>query len=302
MVGAGESVDDGLRTGRDWHGEWHRARRSGWRHPRRDCHAHQRSAEYSIRSGGHGAQGGFVFPNVTADTYTIQVEMPSFRTLRRAGVAVSSGSIIALGTLTLEVGGAAEIVNVTGETPLVQSASGERSFTVSPESVANLPLASRGYEALLALAPGRHGDGWRAESRRAHGRRRRRQLHARWRHGDGPGHQPARHARERRSGGRSEARDVDLSGRVRPVERTADQRRDQERHESVPRVPLLCRARLQVEREPHRPTSSTATRSRSRTSWIGALRSAVPWGVPAARTSSSSTSISSSTRARSATT
>ena len=40
--------------------------------------------------------GGFVFPNVTADTYTIQVEMPSFRTLRRAGVSVSSGSIVAL--------------------------------------------------------------------------------------------------------------------------------------------------------------------------------------------------------------
>src|SRR6188474_2307214 len=41
------------------------------------------------------AQGDFVFPNVTADTYIIQVEMSSFRTLRRAGVAVSPGSIIA---------------------------------------------------------------------------------------------------------------------------------------------------------------------------------------------------------------
>ena len=100
------------------------------------------------------AQGGFVFPNITADTYTIQVEMPSFRTLRRPGVAVSPGSIVAIGTLTIEVGGTAEVVTVTGETPLVQAASGERSYTVSPETVANLPLANRGYDALLALAPG----------------------------------------------------------------------------------------------------------------------------------------------------
>src|SRR5215212_4995058 len=33
------------------------------------------------------AQGGFVFPNLAADVYTLQVEMPSFRTLRRTGVA-----------------------------------------------------------------------------------------------------------------------------------------------------------------------------------------------------------------------
>ena len=31
------------------------------------------------------SSGDFVFPNVTADTYTIRVEMPSFRTLRRSG-------------------------------------------------------------------------------------------------------------------------------------------------------------------------------------------------------------------------
>jgi hypothetical protein len=100
------------------------------------------------------AQGGFAFPNLTADTYTIQVEMPSFRTLRRAGVAVSPGSIVSLGSLTLEVGGATEVVTVTGEAPLVQTASGERSFTVSTDVVSNLPLANRGYEGLLALAPG----------------------------------------------------------------------------------------------------------------------------------------------------
>jgi Carboxypeptidase regulatory-like domain len=99
-------------------------------------------------------QGDFVFPNVTADTYTLEVEMPSFRTLRRAGVAISPGSIVALGNITIEVGAQSEIVNVTAETPLVQTASGERSFTVTTESVANLPLNGRTFEQLLSLAPG----------------------------------------------------------------------------------------------------------------------------------------------------
>jgi hypothetical protein len=36
----------------------------------------------------------------------------------------------------------------------VQAATGERSFTVSTETVAALPLAGRTYDALLGLGPG----------------------------------------------------------------------------------------------------------------------------------------------------
>ena len=43
--------------------------------------------------------------------------------------------------------------------------------------------------------------------------------------------------------------DVQLPGRVRPLERTAGQRGHQERHEPVPRVALRRRAELEVERE-----------------------------------------------------
>src|SRR4051812_30537765 len=56
------------------------------------------------------ATGDFVFPNIAADTYTIQVEMPSFKTLKRSGLAVSPGSTIAIGALTIEVGGTSEVV------------------------------------------------------------------------------------------------------------------------------------------------------------------------------------------------
>jgi len=98
--------------------------------------------------------GDFVFPNVTADTYTVQVEMPSFGTLKRTGVSVSAGSKITLGTLTISVGGLTDTTTVKSEAPLIQAISGERSFTVTTENVTNLPVANRSYDALLALAPG----------------------------------------------------------------------------------------------------------------------------------------------------
>jgi hypothetical protein len=103
--------------------------------------------------------GDFVFPNVSPGRYTIQVEMPGFKTLKRSGVDVSPGSQVPLGTLILELGGAAEVVNVRGETPVIQSSTGERSFTISPEEVESLPLADRNFATLAGLAPGVDGTG-----------------------------------------------------------------------------------------------------------------------------------------------
>jgi hypothetical protein len=100
------------------------------------------------------ANGDFVFPNVVVDTYTVEVVMDGFRTLRRSGVAVSAGSRVPVGALTLEVGGAAETVEVRGEAPVIQAESGERSFTIPTESVENLPLANRSFTQLARLAPG----------------------------------------------------------------------------------------------------------------------------------------------------
>ena len=107
-----------------------------------------------------------MFPNVTVDTYTIEVTMPSFSTLKRTGVPVSAGSRVTVGTLTIELGGATETVEVKAEAPVIQAASGERSFTIPTESVQNLPLANRSFHTLATLAPGVSGTqsiGTRAE-------------------------------------------------------------------------------------------------------------------------------------------
>ena len=59
--------------------------------------------------------------------------------------AAATGS--AFRPLTLEVGGAAETVTVTAESPMVQSQSGERSFAVTTKQIENLPIARRNFAA-----------------------------------------------------------------------------------------------------------------------------------------------------------
>ena len=98
--------------------------------------------------------GDFVLPNIPADRYTVEVVMPSFKTLRRTSLDVSAGARVTLGTLTIELGGRTEEIIVKGEAPLVQAASGEKSYTITTEAVASLPLAGRSYDALLGLMPG----------------------------------------------------------------------------------------------------------------------------------------------------
>src|SRR5512143_539598 len=69
------------------------------------------------------ASGDFVVPNVTPDTYTLEINQKGFKTLKRTGIAVSPGDRVGLGALTMEVGGTNETVTVTAEAVLLQTQS-----------------------------------------------------------------------------------------------------------------------------------------------------------------------------------
>ena len=100
------------------------------------------------------ANGDFVIANVPPDTYTIQVTMEGFKPIKRSGISISAGDRVGIGTLIIELGGLTESVTVQAESPLVQTQSGERSFTVATKSVENLPIANRSFVSLASLAPG----------------------------------------------------------------------------------------------------------------------------------------------------
>src|ERR1035437_6349286 len=101
--------------------------------------------------------GDYVFPNVTADTYTVEVTAKSFKTLRRTGIVVTGGDRVGVPPLTLEVGGTAETVSVSAESALVQTQSGERSFAVTQQQVASLPVVRGNFTSLVAFVPGVNG-------------------------------------------------------------------------------------------------------------------------------------------------
>jgi hypothetical protein len=101
--------------------------------------------------------GDFVVPNVPPDTYTLQISQQGFKMLRRTGIAVSPGDRVGLGPLTLEVGAVSEAVTVTAEATLLQTQSAERSFTIMPQAVQNLPIANRSFASLAELTPGVSG-------------------------------------------------------------------------------------------------------------------------------------------------
>jgi len=98
--------------------------------------------------------GDYIFPNVTPDTYTVEITMEGFKTLKREHIRVSGGDRVAIPPLTIEIGGAAETVNVAAEAALVQSQSGERSFAITTEQVENLPIGHGNFTNLTAFAPG----------------------------------------------------------------------------------------------------------------------------------------------------
>jgi hypothetical protein len=98
--------------------------------------------------------GDYVFPNVAADTYSVQVSMESFKTFLRKNVIVSGADRVVVPNIQLEVGGASETVNVAAESPMIQAQSGERSFSVATEQIQNLPVNHTNFTSVVALTPG----------------------------------------------------------------------------------------------------------------------------------------------------
>ncbi len=100
------------------------------------------------------AQGNFVLPNIPGDTYTVRVEMDGFKTSERKGVIAPPGQRTSVGTMAIEVGALSETITVTGEAPMIQAQTGDRSFTVTTETVEAVPMQGRTYLAYAALTPG----------------------------------------------------------------------------------------------------------------------------------------------------
>jgi hypothetical protein len=67
---------------------------------------------------------------------------------------VSGADRVGIPPLVLEAGAIAETITVIGQSPLVQTQSGERSFAITSNQIENLPIARNNFTSLTALTPG----------------------------------------------------------------------------------------------------------------------------------------------------
>ena len=271
-----------------------RSRTHGRRRPRRDGRPHQRGAGHEAVPAVTNATGDYVLPNVTPDTYTVEVTMDGFKTLKRTGVAVSGGDRVAVGGLMLEVGGASETVDVTAEAPLIQAQSGERSFTVTTDA-------------------GREPADLQPQLRQPRRARRPASTGTTTRLGGGGQNNimmDGISTMDTGNNGQMLQMNIDaiaevkvltsgLSGGVRPVERAADLGRHQERHQPVPRLGLRRRAQLRLEREQLGQHEERRPEDGLEATTTGATRSAGRSASRAATTSCSSSTATSTVRATS---
>ena len=84
--------------------------------------------------------------------YTVTFALPGFQSARREGIELS-GSFVASINADLKVGGVAETVTVTGETPIVDVQSVRRQTTLSSDVLTSVPTA-RSWASTAMLIPG----------------------------------------------------------------------------------------------------------------------------------------------------
>src|SRR6267378_1215089 len=100
------------------------------------------------------AGGRFVFPIVRPDTYTLQATLAGFKTMERTNLVGNANDKLSTGALTMDIGALSEEVSVSSPVTPLQSASGERSFTLQSEALKNIANNGRALFNFATLVPG----------------------------------------------------------------------------------------------------------------------------------------------------
>src|SRR5437879_11885976 len=107
----------------------------------------------SERGAQSGANGEYVFLEVPVGTYTVELQLTGFKKYVRKGVTLELNQILTL-DIALQLGGATDVVAVTGAPSLVDTTSTQLGAVVNERSISQLPLAQRDTYQLLQLQPG----------------------------------------------------------------------------------------------------------------------------------------------------
>jgi hypothetical protein len=102
--------------------------------------------------------GNYAQTHLVVGNYEVRVEAPGFETSVQQNVAVEVDALTQV-NIQLKVGNVGEVVNVTGEAPLLKTEKSDVSDTVTQKAVAELPVFSRDMSRLYFLVPGFQASG-----------------------------------------------------------------------------------------------------------------------------------------------
>ncbi len=95
--------------------------------------------------------GQYAIEELRPGTYTVTFALPGFATIKREGIELTT-NFVATVNAEMKVGGLAETVTVTGETPIVDVTTTRGQQTISGQTVTDIP-SSRQYSAFTQLVP-----------------------------------------------------------------------------------------------------------------------------------------------------
>ncbi|MBI3652811.1 MAG: carboxypeptidase regulatory-like domain-containing protein [Acidobacteria bacterium] len=98
-------------------------------------------------------EGGYVFNALTPDTYTLKVEIQGFKTSQQTGISLAASDTRGV-DITLEVGGADQVVTITGAPEPIQKETGAKENTITAKQIDNLSIIGRSGLELLRILPG----------------------------------------------------------------------------------------------------------------------------------------------------
>ena len=99
------------------------------------------------------SEGIYRLSALPVGTYELTVELQGFTTIDRKGIVVSVGQTVDL-NFDLKVAQVSETVNVTGESPLVETGSSSVGGVVDVKNIESLPLNGRQFANLALTIPG----------------------------------------------------------------------------------------------------------------------------------------------------
>ena len=105
------------------------------------------------REGISDANGEFVFSALPSGPYTVRIELTGFKTISQRGIQLGAGQTLRQ-TFTLEVGAMSETVTVTGDAPLVETATSLQADSLGSQEVRELPVNRRNIQNLIGLTAG----------------------------------------------------------------------------------------------------------------------------------------------------